>query len=183
MKKILILLTMLIGCSLQLMAQIGESFPQIKGETVTDKKIRVPDDTQGKYTLIGMAFSRKSDEELQSWFQPVYTRFLQDADNAGLFADFAYDVNVYFIPMFSGLKKAAAGSAKKKALNKVDAGLQPHILFYVGEVRSYRDALGLDEKDQPYFFVLDKQGKIVYATEGAYTSSKMEEVEEILSRD
>lgn len=183
MKKTLILLMLFIGSSMQLMAQIGEKFPQIKGETVSDKKIRVPDDTRGKYTLIGMAFSSKSDEELQSWFQPVYTRFLQDAENAGLFADFAYDVNVYFIPMFSGLKKAAAGSAKKKALNKVDSELHPHILFYVGEIRSYRDALGLEEKDQPYFFVLDKQGKVVYATEGAYTSAKMEEVETILSRD
>lgn len=183
MKKTLFVLMILIGSSLQLMAQMGESFPQIKGETVTDKKIRVPDDTRGKYTLIGMAFSKQSDEELQSWFQPVYTRFLQDAGNAGLFSEFAYDVNVYFIPMFSGLKKAAAGSAKKKALKKVDAGLQPHILFYVGEIKSYRDALGLEEKDQPYFFVLDKQGNIVYATEGAYSDSKMEEVEDILSTE
>lgn len=183
MKKTFIVLIMLLAGSLQLMAQVGERFPQIKGETVTDKKVRVPEDTRGKYTLLGMAFSRQSDEELQSWFQPVYTRFLQDAGNAGLFADFAYDVNVYFIPMFSGLKKAAAGSAKKKALKNVDAELQPHILFYVGEVKSYREALGLDEKDLPYLFVLDKQGKIVYATEGAYTEAKMEEIENILSRD
>lgn len=174
---------MLIGGCLQLMAQVGERFPAIEGETVTDQKVQVPDDTRGKYTLVGMAFSKKSDDELQSWFQPVYSRFLQDAGNAGLFADFAYDVNVYFIPMFSGLKKAAAGTAKKKALKKVDAGLQPHILFYVGETKSYRDALNLEEKDQPYFFVLDKQGNVVYATEGAYTDRKMEEVETILSRD
>lgn len=183
MKKTLILLIMFIGSSLQLMAQVGESFPQIKGETVTDKKIRVPDDTRGKYTLIGMAFSRQSEEELQSWFEPVYNSFLQDSGVAGLFADFAYDVNVYFIPMFGGLKKAAAGSAKKEVLDKIDSRLHPHILFYVGEVRSYRDALGLDERDQPYFFVLDEEGEIAYATEGAYTDHKMEEIKDILSRD
>ena len=162
-------------------AQIGSAFPQIKGETVEDQKVSIPEDSRGKYTLVGMAFSKKSDDELQSWFKPVYSRFLQDAGNAGLFSDFAYDVNVYFIPMFSGLKKAAAGVAKKKALKEVDEALQPHILFYVGEIASYREALGLEEKDQPYFFVLDKEGKVVYATSGKYTSGKMEEVEEVLS--
>ena len=163
------------------LAQVGEAFPEIKGETVKDEKISVPEDTNGKYTLVGMAFSKKSDEELQSWFKPVYSRFLQSSENAGLFADFAYDVNVYFIPMFSGLKKAAVGAAKNKALKNVDKELHPHILFYSGEIASYRDALQLDEKDQPYFFVLDKQGKIVYATSGEYSAKKMEEVEEVLS--
>lgn len=165
------------------MAQMGNKFPEIKGETVSDQKVNLPEDTGGKYTLVGMAFSKKSDDDLQSWFRPVYERFLQESGNAGLFADFAYDVNVFFIPMFSGLKKAAAGPAKRKALKKVDAGLHDHILFYVGEIKSYREALHLDEKDLPYFFVLDKQGKIVYATTGAYSVGKMEEVEEVLSRD
>lgn len=164
-----------------LFAQVGEPFPSIEGETVEDQEITIPEDTRGKYTLVGMAFSKKSDDALQSWFKPVYSRFLQDADNAGLFSDFAYDVNVYFVPMFSGVKKAAAGTAKRKTLKQVDPELHPHILFYSGEIRSYRDVLGLDERDEPYFFVLDKDGKIVYATSGAYTAKKMEEVEAVLS--
>ena len=175
------LLLFLIGLSTSLPAQVGAPFPSIEGETVEDQEISIPEDTRGKYTLVGMAFSKKSDDALQSWFKPVYSRFLQDAGNAGLFADFAYDVNVYFVPMFSGIKKAAAGAAKKKTLKKVDAELHPHILFYTGEIGSYRDALRLEERDEPYFFVLDKSGKIVYATSGAYTAKKMEEVEQIIS--
>lgn len=181
-KNMLMLLVFSVA-SLQLSAQEGEMFPEIEGETVSNEEVSIPGDTRGKYTLVGMAFSKKSDDELQSWFKPVYSRFLQDAGNAGLFAEFAYDVNVYFIPMFSGLKKAAAGTAKRKALKKVDEELHPHILFYVGQIASYRDALGLDDKDQPYFFVLDKQGKIVYSTSGEYSSRKMEEVEAILSQE
>ena len=180
LKKIFVLAALVLS-SFQLLAQVGTYFPDLEGETVEDREITIPDDTKGKYTLVGMAFSKKSDDELQSWFKPVYSRFLQDSGNAGLFSDFAYDVNVYFIPMFSGLKKAVAGTAKKKALKNVDAELHPHVLFYVGEISSYRDALKLDEKDQPYFFVLDKDGKIVYATSGKYTKKKMEEVEEVLS--
>jgi hypothetical protein len=181
MKKGILLFIFLFGVSVSLFAQLGKTFPVIEGETVEDQEISIPEDTDGKYTLVGMAFSKKSDDALKSWFKPVHSRFLQDSGNAGLFADFAYDVNVYFVPMFSGIKKAAAGTAKRKTLKKVDKELHPHILFYTGEIRSYRDALGLEERDEPYFFVLDKTGKIVYATSGTYSAEKMEEVESILS--
>ena len=180
MKKIFVV-ALLSLFSLELAAQVGKNFPSIEGETINKQELSIPEETMGKYTLVGMAFSKKSDDELKSWFNPVYTRFLQDAGNAGLFADFAYDVNVYFVPMFSGLKRAAAGPAKRKVLKKVDQALHPHIMFYVGEINSYRDALGLEERDQPYFFVLDKNGKIVYATSGEYSKKKMEEVEAIIS--
>lgn len=179
----IILIGAIVAVASQAFAQLGRPFPQIDGETISDQKVNMPEDTQGKYTLVGMAFSKKSDDALKSWFKPVYATFLQESENAGLFADFAYDVNVYFVPMFGGLKRAAAGTAKRKALKKVDVKLHPHVLFYVGETRSYRDALQLDEKDQPYFFVLDKKGKVVYATSGSYTKKKMEEVEAMISQD
>ena len=36
------------------------------------------------------------------------------------------------------------------------------------------------EKNLPYFFVLDEEGKIVYATSGLYSEKKMSNIEEIL---
>lgn len=164
-------------------AQVGQQFPELKGETVAGKTMRLPQDVKGKYTLLGLAFSKKSDDALQTWFQPTYDRFMVDKESAGLFADFVYDVNVYFVPMFTGANKAAAGPARKSMLKNVDADLHPHVLFYIGELAMYRDQLGLVEKDEPYFFVLDEKGKIVYATSGAYSDKKMNEVEDILSED
>jgi hypothetical protein len=161
-------------------AQVGSSFPNLGGETISGQRISLPKTTNGKYTLVGLAFSKKSEDELESWYNPVAARFLQDASKAGLFADFAYDVNIYFVPMFTGINKAAAGPARKKALKNVDPKLHDHILFYVGKLGDYEDSLGLEEKDQPYFFVLDPKGKIVYATDGRFTAKKMEEIESIL---
>lgn len=164
-------------------AQVGQTFPNLETETVEGKAMKLPSSVKGKYTLLGLAFSQKSDKALQSWFEPVYTRFMSDRGNAGLFADFAYDVNVYFVPMFTGANKVAAGPARKRILKEVDAELQEHVLFYVGELAPYKDQLGLQQKDEPYFFVLDENGKIVYATYGAYTAKKMDQVEEILSEE
>lgn len=161
-------------------AQVGQPFPQLEGETLEDEVMSIPTDTKGKYTLVGLAYSKKSENELNSWLVPVYDKFLRSAESAGLFASFTYDVNVYFVPMFTGVNKVAAGKAKKKAVENIDERLHQYILFYKGNIKEYKDQLNLGRKDRPYFFVLDENGKIVYATEGAYSDKKMNEITKIL---
>lgn len=179
MKKIL---TILATCTFYVTisnAQVmGKVFPAMDAETVEDKKINLPDATKGKYTLLGLAYSKKSEDELNTWFQPVFQKFIQK--NKGLFEGFGYEVNVYFIPMFTGINAAATGTAKKKALKNIDPNLLPYILFYKGELKPYKDALDFEKKDIPYFFVLDKEGKILYATSGTYSQKKMDEIEGVL---
>lgn len=157
---------------------IGKMFPAMEAETVEDKKVNLPVDVAGKYTLIGMAYSKKSEDELNSWFQPVFQKFIQKTK--GVLAGFTYDVNVYFVPMFTGVNAAATGTAKKKASKNIDPQLLPYILFYRGELKTYKEALDFEKRDIPYFFVLDPQGKIVHATSGKYTEEKMDAVEEKL---
>jgi hypothetical protein len=157
---------------------IGKQFPNMTAETVEDKKVNLPADVAGKYTLVGLAYSKKSEDELNSWFQPVFQKFIQKSN--GLLSGFTYDVNVYFVPMFTGVNAAATGTAKKKAAKNIDPQLLPYVLFYRGELKTYKEALDFEKKDIPYFFVLDPQGKIIHATSGKYTDAKMEAVEEKL---
>ena len=159
---------------------IGNTFPTMTAETVNDEEITVPDDTKGKYTLLGLAYSKKSEDDLNGWFSPVYYKFVHEPENPGLFDAFRYDVNVYFIPMFTGVKASAQGIAKKKALKNVDPKLFPHMLFYKGELKKYKQALDFEKKDIPYFFVLNEEGQIVYATSGKFTEDKLDEIEENL---
>ena len=147
-------------------------------ETVDDKKVNLPQDTKGKYTLLGLAYSRKSEEELNTWFNPVYVTFIQK--QTGLFKDLSYDVNVYFVPMFTGINAAATGSAKQKAIKNVDPQILPYILFYKGELKKYKNELDFERRDIPYFYVLDPDGKIVFATDGPYNRAKMESIEAVI---
>ena len=173
------LLIVLVAFSSNTIAQvIGKNFPLLEAETVEDKKVSLPHDTKGKYTLLGLAYSKKSEDELNSWFEPIFYKFIQKS--TGLMAGFGYDVNVYFIPMFTGINAAATGTAKKKAMKNVDPQLLPYILFYKGEIKTYKEELDFEKKDIPYFFVLDTEGKIVFATSGAYSESKMDQVEEVI---
>jgi hypothetical protein len=159
---------------------IGKTFPALEAETVEDRKVILPDAVAGKYALLGLAYSKKSEDELNSWFQPVFEKFVQK--NKGLFEGFGYDVHVYFIPMFTGVNAAAAGTAKRKAAKNIDPQLLPYILFFKGDLKPYKDVLDFEKKDIPYFFVLDKTGRIVYATSGKYTTAKMDEVEAVLEQ-
>lgn len=178
MKTSLIILVFCITVTVGFSQVIGKTFPSMAAETVDDKEVKLPESGQGKYTLIGLAYSKKSESELNSWFQPVFGKFIQKTN--GLFAGFAYDVNVFFVPMFTGVNAAATGTAKRKAAKNIDPQLLPYILFYKGELKSYKQALDFEKRDIPYFFVLDPQGKIVYATSGKYSESKMEEIEAAL---
>jgi hypothetical protein len=178
MKKFIFSFVMLAFCFSGHAQVIGKMFPDLQAETVEDKKVNLPQDTKGKYTLLGLAYSKKSEDELNSWFNPVFSTFIQKTK--GLMASFGYDVNVYFVPMFTGVNAAATGTAKKKAAKDVDPQLLPYLLFYKGEIKSYKEALDFEKKDIPYFFVLDPAGKIVYATSGKYTSEKMEELEAVI---
>src|SRR5690606_31929306 len=92
-------------------AQIGKVFRDMEAETVEDKKVNLSLDVKGKYTLLGLAYSKKSEDELNSWFQPVFEKFIQKT--GGMLSGFSYDVNVYFIPMFTGVNAAATGTAKR----------------------------------------------------------------------
>lgn len=176
MKRVLLSVFTLASFHLSIAQVVGKQFPTIDAETAEDKKVRLPDDTKGKYTLLGLAYSKKSEDELNTWFEPVFSKFVQKT--SGLMAGMGYDVNVYFVPMFTGINAAAEGTAKKKAMKNLDPQLLPYILFYKGELKSYKEALDFERRDIPYFFVLDPQGKIVYATSGAWSEEKMDKVEE-----
>ena len=131
MKKLLLTVVLILPLSLVKAQVIGKLFPDMEAETVEDKKVMLPMAANGKYTLLGLAYSKKSEDELNSWFSPVFGKFIQKT--TGLMAGMGYDVNVYFVPMFTGVNAAATGTAKRKALKNVDPQLLPYILFYKGQ--------------------------------------------------
>lgn len=153
---------------------VGDVFPELKAETLDDKPISFPNDTKGKSTLICMAYSADAEKDLRTWYEPTYDKFIAKTE---LMADM-YDVNVYFIPMFTGVKAVGAAKAKKDMKESVQPDLQPHVVVYKGELEAYKDKLKMEDKAKPYIYVLDKEGKIVFVTSGAYTEDKMDEIDE-----
>ncbi|MEP0985282.1 hypothetical protein [Ekhidna sp.] len=162
-------------CNTTTLAQVGNMFPNMEAETLTNEFVNIPEDIGGKYTLIGIAYSKKAEDYLKGWFEPTYNQFIYKNPNPGPF-DFSFDVYTYFIPMFTGAKRPAYKKVMNKLKKTIDKRMQGNILFYKGTLNQYKDALKFDGKELPYFFVLNPEGKIVYATSGRYTRAKMQEI-------
>jgi thioredoxin-related protein len=160
--------------SLSGFAQVGKMFPLLDGETLDGKAIHMPGDAKGKFTLVGMAHSTDAEQDLQTWMDPIYQKYIA---KTGLL-DGAEDVNVYFIPMFSGSSMPFYEKSKKQMKSTTQKDLQPHVIFYKGEITSYKEGLKIVEKDTPYIFLLDKDGKVVYATSGQWTEAKMDALDD-----
>jgi len=164
---------------------VGTMFPEMICEDYNTKEVKIPADTKGKYTLLCVAFSTAAEPELKTWINPIYNKFIGkvDASKADVFdVSVEYDVNLYFIPMFTGFNKLASQTSKDKIKSKTDKELWPYLLFYDGG-KTYKDELDFKKRDTPYFFVLDKTGKIVYTTSGKYDDSKLEKILDIIEEN
>lgn len=162
-------------------AQVGDPFPQMSGTSLTNEEVTVPAATQDKMTLIGIAFSKKAEDDLKTWFQPVWERFIKEADPNALIPEMKPDVNVVFIPMFTGIKRGASKPAIKKMQKGVDTKLHPNVMVYSGKMGDYDEQLKMTEKDKPYFYVVNEEGVIIYATSGKSSTKKMNEVEDLVT--
>lgn len=179
MKKFFVISVFLCNLAVQTQAQIGKAYPNMSGENLLKKNVSVPI-KNGKVTLVALAYSEKSEEYLKSWRQPLFDLFIQ-APGTDLFDFEPYDANVSFVVLLTGVNKMAAGKVKSKLEENVKDHWKEHIVVVKGKTLKDYEVLdlgkGKDERTKPYFYLLDKNNKIVYTTEGAYTKQKQQEIE------
>jgi hypothetical protein len=177
MKNIILFASLLF--SFQAFAQVGQPFPPMEVENLKNKMSTLPEGIAGKMGILGLAYSKKAEGDLKSWFQPMYRQFIHKPKTPSLFY-VDYNVNVFFIPMFTGAKRAGYQNVMKKMRKSVDPLLHPYVLFYKGKLKEYKEALDFQGKELPHFYIIDEKGEIIHATFGKYTDRKMQEIVDIL---
>lgn len=153
-------------------SQNGETFPEMDVIDLNDVELTIPEDTKGKFSLIGVAFSEDAQEDLYTWSQPVFSEFMDENNLSSL----VYDPNVHLILMFTGANQIAYKKAKEKIEEGTDESLKDNIVLFKGAMDNYRKKLKMSDRKKPYFFVLDKSGKIIYTASGRYSSKVLKEV-------
>jgi hypothetical protein len=182
MKNKALLLIFFLSPAIFCFSQSGQIFPDLSGKALANENVTLPKDTKGKMTLIGISYSQKSEDELSSWFQPIYTNFIEKV-KGNLFPVDNYDINIYLVPMLVGINKNGGDKLRQYLKSQLDPELQKYVLIYEGELKPYKDKLKFGAKDTPYFYLLDEEGKIVYQTSGAYSNDKLEKILEILDKE
>ena len=166
--------TLLLIGALAAKAQVGKPFPTISGVLLDGKAISLPV-KNNKYTVVAIAYHRGAEDELKKWLNPLYNLFIVKKKEGSNF-DMAevYDVNFVFVPMISGFKKIAedfkAGTDKE---------FWPYIMdTEKTDIKVLQKQLGAEDNKIPYFYVLDKSGKIVAAQSGNFSEDKMDALED-----
>ncbi|MBX7053178.1 MAG: hypothetical protein K1X54_14170 [Flavobacteriales bacterium] len=153
-------------------------FPTLTGETLDHQTLTLPKDCLGKKTIVGLAYSEKAQEAMLTWYEPAFEKFVA---KVGMF-DYQYDIHLYFIPMFIGLKQSLYESTLKKLRAENRKDLYPYVIFYKGELEPYESTLNMKDKSLPYLFVLDEKGQIIHSITGEYSEKKMEAIEAALEK-
>lgn len=157
-------------------AQSGKNFPSVSGHTLDDKHLVVPQ-LNGKYTIVAIAFNRDAEDFLKQWLNPLYSAFIKKEKGESQF-DMAelFDVNFVFIPLISGFKKLEA-----EFKSNTDKGFWPYIMdTEKTDIKDVQKVLGIENTKIPYFYVLDKSGKIVAIQSGKYSEAKLDLLEDAI---
>ncbi len=157
--------------------QVGQTFPNVETEMVSGKGVKLPEAFAGKYAIIGIGTSKKAEEELRTWQSPIYNKFIA---KTGMMDDL-YDVQVCFLPLFTGAAKAAKPKVIKKLKENNESLVIDNVYIYSGSREPF-EPIGVEDKSEPYFYLIDGSGKIVWSAEGRFRQSYFDQIESILTK-
>jgi len=156
---------------------VAQKFLSVETEKLSGETVRLPDSFQGHYALIGVGTSKKAEDELKTWQVPVYNKFVA---KTGLM-DEMYDVEVCFLPLFTGVSKAAKNKVVKKLKENNESVVYDNLYIYSGSRDPFKE-FGIDDKSTPYFFLLDKSGRVIWEAEGRFRQAYFDEIEGFLTQ-
>jgi hypothetical protein len=184
MKKFILIA--LVAAFTKLNAQYGKGkmFPDMMCETFTEKPLNLPTDTKGKYTIIGMCFSKDAEGDIQTWLNPLYNAYVVKHEGNEAFGVAATaDVNFYLMPKFSLLNQVFEKGSKNKIKDQTDKAFWPNLMFYTSGLKDYKKQLEIAETSQPVIFVLDKTGKIVHIERGVCNEKKLSAIDDVVNSE
>ncbi|NEN22667.1 hypothetical protein G3O08_03995 [Cryomorpha ignava] len=157
--------------------QINEKFPTVETEKVTGEIVEIPSAFAGKFILIGVGTSKKAEDQLQTWQNPLYQKFVA---KTGLMDDM-FNVELCFLPLFTGASQLAKDKVIEKIQENNEALVIDNVYVYAGNREPFT-AIGIDDRSEPYFYLLDKSGTIVWTASGGFKQKYFDQIEEILTR-
>lgn len=152
-----------------------QAFPNLTCETLNNKTLSIPTDTKGKKTVVVLALSAKAEKELKAWSTPLYNSLLTTG-MGGLMGGRMYNANLCFVGMLKGVAKLASGELKERSKKNIDKKLWDNYMISEQEMKPFIEASSISKTDEPQFFVLDKDGNIIFHTSGKYTDEKLDEI-------
>jgi hypothetical protein len=139
--------------------------------TLEGKDLNLPADLKGKFSLIGIAYSLKAQNDLETWLQPLYNAFAQND---------MFNINLYLMMVTGNLPMTQENVLKKLKAN-IDKELYKYVINNPQRPAQLIEMLSTPDKEVPWFIVVDPRGQITYKTSGKFSRAKLEEIADKLS--
>ena len=94
--------------------------------------------------------------------------------------DDAFDVNVFFVPLIKSTNTSLIELVKRKFRENTQEDFKSHILFLDTPSEKIISDLRLTDQNIPYIFLLNKEGKILFRSSGAYSDEKFDQIDEMI---
>jgi ATP10 protein len=141
---------------------IGKPFPTVSAKTLAKRCVRFPDETKGKVGLVFVAFEQGAQQDINSWVDP----FIGDVLNNDA-------VSYYEIPMISGSFKPVSRFIDGGMRGGVPKDLHDRTATFYGKRADFFQSMAITNQSRAYLFVLSRNGRIVFRTDGPATTEKI----------
>jgi hypothetical protein len=146
------------------MEKTSMQFPTVTGSNLQRKKLALPQDFQGELNLVLIAFQQWQQTQVDTWIP--FARQLEEIHSG---------VRYYELPTIQRRNVLA-----RTFINEgMRAGIpdpvarERTITLYLDK-NAFREALQLTGEDDIYLLLLDRQGRVLWQAEGAFTPEKGE---------
>jgi hypothetical protein len=145
-------------------------FPPITGETLTGRRLQLPDEFEEPLNLVFVAFRRGQQADVDSWL-PVA------ADIEASFPDVRY----YELPVISRLyapAKLFIDGGMRAGIP--DEGTRERTITVYTDKRTVRRALDIEDESEIHAFLVDRDGVIYWRAVGPHDDESAEHLHEIV---
>lgn len=147
----------------------GFRFPRITAESLSGKKVTLPDDVKGEVTLVGIAFVRGAQEMLDSWMH--------------YFQELCRGEDIYELPMIDGIFwKILSGFIDGGMRAGIPEEKHDYVVTYYGDTSEFRKELGMDDKKLAYIFLIDDDGYILFKGSGYPNEESKKELLKVVKK-
>lgn len=144
---------------------IGSKFPELKVKSLAGTWVTLPKAGAGKVRLIGIAFERKAQSMLDSWFVPFEKEFGKNPR-----------YQAYEIPMIGPNWNFLSLIIDSGMRDGIPAEKHAYVLPVYEDYSKYQKELDLKAKELAYLFLLDKKGLIRWKGKGYPTAETLQEM-------
>ena len=144
---------------------IGDSLPEIQGESLEGKSLELPTACAGKMTLIVFSFTKKGGESARQWRDSFEKEF---GSNSNL--------NNYGVMFFEEVPRLLRGFVSSGIKKGIPKNMYPFLLRVYKNEKLWKERLNASNDDDAYSVLLDSSGKVLWMNTAPFSENQFNEL-------